>query len=57
MAVPTLYEWAGGAEALERLTERFYVKVKADPCCGQWPVGRSTYSTSWIFASSRSGAQ
>ena len=31
MAVPTLYEWAGGAEALERLTERFYVKVKADP--------------------------
>ena len=31
MAVPTLYEWAGGAEALERLTERFYGKVKADP--------------------------
>ena len=31
MAVPTLYEWAGGAEALERLTERFYEKVKADP--------------------------
>jgi len=31
MAVPTLYEWAGGAGALERLTERFYVKVKADP--------------------------
>ena len=31
MAVPTLYEWAGGAEALERLTERFYEKAKADP--------------------------
>ena len=31
MAVPTLYEWAGGSGALERLTERFYVKVKADP--------------------------
>ena len=31
MAVPTLYEWAGGSAALERLTERFYVKVKADP--------------------------
>src|SRR3954451_6271679 len=31
VAVPTLYEWAGGAEALERLTERFYVKVRADP--------------------------
>jgi hemoglobin len=31
VAVPTLYEWAGGADALDRLTERFYVKVKADP--------------------------
>lgn len=28
---PTLYEWAGGAEALERLTEIFYGKVRADP--------------------------
>ncbi|RLK55063.1 group II truncated hemoglobin [Actinokineospora cianjurensis] len=27
---PTLYEWAGGAEALERLTEAFYKKVLAD---------------------------
>jgi len=34
MAVPTLYEWAGGAGVLERLTERFYVKVKADPLLG-----------------------
>ena len=24
--------------------------------CGQWPVGRSTYSTSRIFANSRTGA-
>jgi hemoglobin len=31
VAVPTLYQWAGGAEALERLTDRFYVKVEADP--------------------------
>ena len=31
MAVPTLYEWAGGAQALERLTARFYEKVLADP--------------------------
>ena len=31
MAVPTLYDWAGGADALERLTSRFYEKVKADP--------------------------
>jgi hemoglobin len=28
--VPTLYEWAGGAEALERLTESFYAKVRED---------------------------
>ena len=28
---PTLYEWAGGAEALERLTETFYAKVREDP--------------------------
>jgi hemoglobin len=27
---PSLYEWAGGAEALERLTELFYEKVRAD---------------------------
>ena len=31
MAVPTLYEWAGGAAALGRLTEAFYRKVRADP--------------------------
>jgi hemoglobin len=28
---PTLYEWAGGAEARERLTETFYAKVREDP--------------------------
>jgi hemoglobin len=27
---PTLYEWAGGAAALERLTEAFYAKVRQD---------------------------
>jgi truncated hemoglobin YjbI len=27
---PSLYEWAGGTAALERLTERFYEKVRAD---------------------------
>jgi hemoglobin len=30
MAPPTLYEWAGGQEAFERLTEVFYAKVKRD---------------------------
>src|ERR1700754_4514668 len=29
--VPTLYEWAGGLPAFERLTELFYTKVKTDP--------------------------
>lgn len=29
--IPTLYDWAGGAAALERLTDLFYKKVKADP--------------------------
>ena len=28
--VPTLYEWAGGSEAFERLTAAFYEKVKQD---------------------------
>ena len=28
--VPTLYEWLGQSKVLENLTERFYVKVKAD---------------------------
>ena len=31
MTTPTVYEWAGGAEALRRLTEVFYDKVLADP--------------------------
>ncbi|GAA1976182.1 group II truncated hemoglobin [Kitasatospora viridis] len=30
-AHPTLYEWAGGAEALERLFTRFYEHVDQDP--------------------------
>jgi hemoglobin len=28
---PTLYEWAGGSDAFERLTEVFYAKVRQDP--------------------------
>jgi hemoglobin len=30
----TLYEWAGGAEALDRLTCAFYRRVRADPILG-----------------------
>lgn len=33
-AVPTLYEWAGGLTALERLTARFYGRVPDDPLLG-----------------------
>ena len=29
-AVPTLYDWAGGGAAFERLTELFYAKVRED---------------------------
>jgi hemoglobin len=29
--VPSLYDWAGGSAALERLTDVFYAKVKRDP--------------------------
>ncbi|MFE5742518.1 group II truncated hemoglobin [Streptomyces celluloflavus] len=28
--VPTMYEWIGGAERLERLTEEFYRRVRED---------------------------
>jgi hemoglobin len=31
MTTPTLYEWAGGQEAFDRLTQTFYVRVRADP--------------------------
>ncbi len=34
MSVPTLYEWAGGAEALHRLTEAFYREVVKDDLIG-----------------------
>jgi truncated hemoglobin YjbI/quinol monooxygenase YgiN len=33
-SVPTLYEWLGGTEALERLTEVFYVAVLKDDLIG-----------------------
>ena len=30
-SIPTLYDWAGGMPAIERLTAVFYDRVKADP--------------------------
>lgn len=32
--VPTLYEWVGAQSALERLTETFYINVRADDLIG-----------------------
>ena len=32
--VPTLYEWAGGMKAFERLTEAFYERVRQDELLG-----------------------
>ena len=34
MSTPTLFEWAGGTAAFERLTESFYAKVMADDLIG-----------------------
>lgn len=39
MTTPTLYDWAGGIEALNRLTDHFYDLVLADPLLE--PVFRS----------------
>jgi hemoglobin len=32
--IPTVYDWAGGAEAFERLTTAFYQRVRADDLVG-----------------------
>lgn len=34
MTTSTLYEWAGGADALDRLTRVFYARVHRDPLVG-----------------------
>jgi hemoglobin len=33
-AVPSLFEWMGGSEAIERLFDVFYAKVPSDPILG-----------------------
>jgi hemoglobin len=35
MTTPTLYEWAGGQAAFDRLTEAFYKRVRADDLLGE----------------------
>jgi hemoglobin len=50
--MPTLYEWLGGAPALERLFTRFYEKVPADPLLA--PVfahmspGHAAHVAAWV---------
>ena len=49
---PTLYEWAGGAPALTRLTEAFYARVRADevlaPVFAQMPADHPEHVAIWL---------
>ena len=51
-AVPTLYEWAGGAPALSRLTEAFYTRVCADdvlaPVFAGMPPDHPEHVATWL---------
>ena len=48
VATPTLYEWAGGADALERLTELFYEKVRADELLEPVFRGMDAQHPKWV---------
>lgn len=52
MPPPTLYEWAGGAEAFERLTAVFYRRVRADellaPLFANMPEGHPHHVAMWL---------
>lgn len=40
MSIPSLYEWAGGGQALRRLVDAFYDRVERDELlCGFFPDG------------------
>jgi hemoglobin len=51
-AVPTVYEWAGGAEALERLTAAFYERVRSDellaPLFANMPDDHPRHVATWF---------
>jgi truncated hemoglobin YjbI/quinol monooxygenase YgiN len=51
-SVPSLYEWAGGTEALERLTEAFYQQVIKDdligPLFAKMDPGHPRYVAMWL---------
>ena len=52
VGVPTLYEWAGGAPALTRLTEAFYARVRADdvlaPVFADMPPDHPEHVAIWL---------
>jgi hemoglobin len=49
---PTLYEWAGGAPALQRLTEVFYGRVRSDellaPLFAHMPPDHPQHVAAWF---------
>ena len=49
---PTLYEWAGGMEALDRLTEAFYARVREDellePLFAAMPAEHPHHVAVWL---------
>jgi hemoglobin len=51
-SMPTLYDWAGGTAAFERLTEKFYDLVKGDDVVGPLFAGmdpdHSRYVAMWL---------
>jgi truncated hemoglobin YjbI len=50
--VPTLYEWAGGAEAFERLFNTFYQHISTDevlaPLFAKMDPGHPKYVAAWL---------
>jgi hemoglobin len=51
-APPTLYDWAGGAPALSRLTDAFYARVRADdvlaPVFAEMPPDHPEHVAVWL---------
>lgn len=47
-SVPTMYEWAGGAEAFERLTEVFYANVLKDELLAPLFEGMAPDHPKWV---------
>lgn len=48
--VPTLSQWAGGAEAIERLIDRFYARIAEDPELSIVFAGMSPHHAQYVAA-------